>query len=435
MSNVIEMGRQSSETKSKSHAKPSKRFSWPVALSGLGLFFAGAAFTIGLVNFYHPGSSVDWESQAQMLPSYGPNSDMRLADRSAALGDKRLFSGSSSLIADVAEDIAPSVVNIDTKKIGKAVTMYPFNEDMLQRFLGFNPMFPHSFQQRMPVIQGNGSGVIISENGDVLTNNHVVNNAEEIVVTLNDGRKFNARVVGRDPFSDLAVLKMEGASRLKAAKLGTSSNLRPGEWVIAIGSPLGFDHTVTLGIVSALSRQVPDINANVEFIQTDAAINPGNSGGPLVNLNGEVIGINTAIAGSGQNIGFAIPVDIAKKVAGDLVSAGHITRPWIGIGMAELNPGLAKSLGIPENIQGIIVTQVVPNSPSFRAGFQQGDIIQRINGALVKTTKDLQDLVRSKPLNSELNIQILRNGQMGALTLRTEALPEAAANPNIMDEN
>jgi S1-C subfamily serine protease len=186
-----------------------------------------------------------------------------------------------------------------------------------------------------------------------------------------------------------------------------------------------------VGIVSALSRQVPDINANVDFIQTDAAINPGNSGGPLVNLNGEVIGINTAIAGQGQNIGFAIPVDVAKNVSQDLLqNGGKITRPWIGISMAELNPELAKGLGIPENVQGVIVAQVMPGSPSFKAGFQQGDIIQRINGQMVKTPKQIQDMVRAKPLNAELSFQILRNGQMNALTLKTEALPDSAFTQN-----
>jgi serine protease Do len=284
-------------------------------------------------------------------------------------------------------------------------------------------------QQQAPMVKGNGSGVIISADGDVLTNNHVVQGADDIMVTLNDGRKLKAKVIGRDTFSDIAILKIQGATKLKPARLGVSKTLRPGEWVIAVGSPLGFDHTVTVGIVSALSRQVPDINANVEFIQTDAAINPGNSGGPLVNLNGEVVGINTAIAGAAQSIGFAIPVDVAKKIAQDLVSTGHVTRPWIGITMAELKPDLAKSLGIPENVQGIIVAQVMPGSPAAKSGFQQGDIIQRVNGTMVKTPKEIQELVRAKPLNSELSIQIMRNGQMGAVSLRTEALPETALNP------
>ncbi len=407
--------------------KKVKRFSWPLALSGSALFLAGAAFSIGLINYYHP-NAVDWQNHAQEI-QLGSNPDFQLTTR-ATSSDRQLFSGSSNLIADVAEDIAPSVVNIDIQKRGAMSQFMPFNSDLFQRFFGVQPMPMPQFQAGSPIIKGNGSGVIISDDGDVLTNNHVVNGADDITVTLNDGRKFKASVIGRDPFTDIAVLKMQGASHLKAAKLGNSSRLRPGEWVIAVGSPLGFDHTVTLGIISALSRQVPDINANVDFIQTDAAINPGNSGGPLVNLNGEVIGINTAIAGSGQNIGFAIPVDTAKKVAEGLIQTGHVTRPWIGISMAELQPDLAKSLGIGENIKGVVVAQVLPNSPSEQAGFQQGDIIQRINGTVVTTPKAVQDLVRSKPLNSEFHIQVLRNSQMVALVLRTQALPDNALSPS-----
>jgi len=228
----------------------------------------------------------------------------------------------------------------------------------------------------------------------------------------------------------LAVLKLLGATDLKPATLGSSSNLRPGEWVIAIGSPLGFDHTVTLGIISAISRQVPDINSNVEFIQTDAAINPGNAGGPLGNLRGAVVGIKTAISGNGQNIGFAIPVNVVKNVSKDLIAGGEVTRPWIGISMAKLNQTLAKSLGLPENIEGVIVAQVIPGSPAHKAGFQQGDIIQRINGKIMDNPKSIQETVRSFPINSTLNVQILRNGQMSALTLKTEKLPQNAYSKN-----
>lgn len=409
-----------------------KRFSAPMVLSALGLFLAGGAFTLGLINVYHP--ETPWQASAQVVPGYFQDAEFQLAERSSP-GDRKLFSGSANLIADVAEEIAPSVVNIDIQKTGRAMTISPFHDEFFQRFFGIQPMMPQrQFQQRVPTVRGNGSGVIISADGKVLTNNHVIQGASDITVTVQDGRKFKATVVGRDPFSDIAVLKMENASNLKPAKLGTSQNLRPGEWVIAVGSPLGFDHTVTLGIVSALSRQVPDINTNVEFIQTDAAINPGNSGGPLVNLNGEVIGINTAIAGSGQNIGFAIPVDTVRKVTDDLIHSGRVTRPWIGLSMADLSPELAKSLGVSETIEGVIVAQVMPNSPSFRAGFQQGDIIQRINGSKVKTAKEIQELVRSKPVNSELNVQILRNGQMNALTLKTELLPDTAANPQAEED-
>ncbi len=397
-----------------------KRFPFSLALSGMAVFLAGSAFTIGLVNFYQP--EANWQQSAQLIPSASGQNQFQLA-ANATPADRSMFSRSANLIADVAEEIAPSVVNIDVQRTGRAMRISPFQDEIFQRFFG---MAPPQAQQRIPLIKGNGSGVIISAQGHVLTNNHVVNGAEQIKVTLNDGRKLNARVVGRDSFSDLAVLKLENATNLKPAKLGNSSTLRPGEWVIAVGSPLGFDHTVTLGIVSALSRQVPDINTNVEFIQTDAAINPGNSGGPLVNLNGEVVGINTAIAGSGQNIGFAIPVDVAKKISGDLITTGHITRPWIGVSMAELSPELAKSLGMNENIKGVIVAQVLPNSPSSRAGFQEGDVIQRVNGQVVTSPKQIQDMIRDKPVNSEFNVQILRNGQMSAVTLRTETLPENA---------
>jgi S1-C subfamily serine protease len=266
--------------------------------------------------------------------------------------------------------------------------------------------------------------VIVDRNGYILTNYHVVTGANKINVTLNDGRKVPGKVVGQDRFSDLAVVKID-APNLQPAVLGDSKALRPGEWVLAIGSPLGFDHTVTLGIISAISRHVPDINSNVDFIQTDAAINPGNSGGPLVNLRGEVVGINTAISARGQNIGFAVPVSVAKQVADSLITSGKIVRPWIGVSMADLTPEISKSLGLPENTQGVVVAQVIPNSPSSRAGFRQGDVLQRIDGQRITTAKAIQDMVRQKPINSTLNFQILREGQLMAVQVKTAQLPNA----------
>ena len=279
------------------------------------------------------------------------------------------------------------------------------------------------------MIQGNGSGVIIDESGHILTNHHVVQGAEEVQVTLHDGRKFSARLVGGDPFTDLAVLKID-AKNLKPAPLGDSDALRPGEWVLAVGSPLGFDHTVTLGIVSAISRRVPDININLDFIQTDAAINPGNSGGPLVNLNGEVIGINTAISGRGQNIGFAIPVNVAKSVTDSLIAHGSIKRPWIGIAMTALSPELSRSLGLSEKTAGVVVAQVMPQSPSERAGFRQGDVIQRVDGQPISKPKAIQTLVQDKPVNSTLNFQVLREGRMIPISVHTAQLPENFNRPH-----
>lgn len=392
-------------------------------LGPIGVLLALCVSLNGPVAFAHAGPSLQ----------YSPVLLAANASEKRKEPGRGFFGNNPNLIADVAEAVAPSVVNIDVERSRKAgigdVPGLPFNEDFLKRFFGYDgntaPFHVMPGPGGMPgkVVTGNGSGVIIDAQGHILTNYHVVANADKISVTLNDGRKLEATVVGRDRFSDIAVLKV-AAANLQPATLGNSKSLRPGEWVLAIGSPLGFDHSVTAGIISAISRRVPDINANVDFIQTDAAINPGNSGGPLVNLRGEVIGINTAISGNGQNIGFAIPVDVVKEVSQSLIQGGKITRPWIGLAMAEMSPELAKSLGLQENVEGVVVSQVVPNSPSDRAGFRQGDLIQRVDGQKITSPKVIQELVRTRPLNSPLNFQILRDGQMMALSVKTDTLPD-----------
>ena len=399
----------------------------PIILSTVALTISIASFTVGHTSILS-GNDAGFKLAANVE---APRNNNKIA-----------LLSSNDLVADVAESVAASVVNIDTQR--KVKVQSPFgglNTDpndptaqLFNQFFGFpfggqgiqiNPGYPNG---RLPVLKGNGSGLIISTDGLVLTNNHVVKDADDITVTLNDHRKFAGTVVGRDPLTDLALIRIKGANNLQPAKLGDSSKLRPGSWVLAIGSPLGFDHTVTLGIISALSRQIPDINSNVEFIQTDAAINPGNSGGPLVNLNGEVVGINTAIAGSGQNIGFAIPVNTVKRISAELSEKGSITRPWIGVSMANLNPTLAKSIGVDENVKGVIVAQVYPDGPAAHAGLQQGDIIQRVNGQAVDSPKSIQDLVRDKKPGTELNMQILRNGKMEAVSIKTDILPEQVLN-------
>jgi serine protease Do len=397
-------------------------------IKNMALISAGALVTFGVMRLPNLPNLVFWPFNQGASSSA---QTFQLAENQVAPSKTKhhMFSDSSELIADVAEALSPSVVNIDIQKMGRPMAQNPFGDEIFQRFFGFSPGGPQPMQQA-PVVKGNGSGVIISAQGHILTNNHVVQGASDITISLSDGRKVKARLVGADPYSDLAVLKMDNVTHLKPAKLGNSTSLRPGEWVIAIGSPLGFDHTVTLGIVSALSRQVPDINANLEFIQTDAAINPGNSGGPLVNLDGEVIGINTAIAGSGQNIGFAIPVNIAKKTVNDILTNGKVAHPWVGVSLTQMSPELAKSLGMPGTIEGVIIAQVVLDSPAFRAGLQEGDIIQRLNGVKIKTPKEIQETVRSKPLNTEIPVQILRNGQMLGLTLRTGTMPDSFGKPD-----
>lgn len=358
-------------------------------------------------------------------PKIDVMTEQATSDKASSKENKALFF-QPGLIADVAEDVSPSVVNIDVENVQEFKANFnalPFNNEFFKNFFGKNPNFHMNTPQNKTFKRksvGNGSGVIVSKDGYILTNNHVVLNAEKIKVTLNDGRKFDAKVVGRDGFSDIAVLKID-ANNLKTATLGSSEGLRPGEWAIAIGSPLGYDHTVTLGIISALSRQIS--NANVDFIQTDAAINPGNSGGPLVNLKGEVIGINTAIAGIGTSIGFAIPIDIAKEVSNQLVTKGFIERPWLGIAMKSLDETTKKSLGMKEDANGVVVVQVNPESPAAASGLKPGDIIQKINGEKVTSSEQVQNIVRDKKVGSELNMQILRDNNFDAIKLETGQWP------------
>jgi serine protease Do len=343
-----------------------------------------------------------------------------------------------TLLADVASAMAPSVVNIDVsvERLVQPASNgegFPFGVDtseseFFRHFLGFPPSQPQEAPHKEKQTVGQGSGVIVNaEKGYILTNHHVINGANELLVTLNDKTTLKAKVVGSDALTDLAVLQVTPPKQgLKAAKLGDSGVLRPGDWVLAIGSPLGFDHTVTMGIISAISRQVPDLNENVDFLQTDAAINPGNSGGPLVNLSGEVIGINTAIIATGkaQNIGFTIPSNTVKTITEQLITTGKINRPYIGVALQELTPDLAKSLGLPITTKGVVVANVSQGSPAYKAGLQQGDVIQRINGELVASAKLLQQKIRALPIGTELGLQVLRGkDKLVACTLKTERLP------------
>ncbi len=334
------------------------------------------------------------------------------------------------LIADVAEAVAPSVVNIDIQRpapamTGRGLSGFPFSDDVLKRFFGVDPQnVQPGTPATPPLVRGNGSGMILDKNGYILTNNHVVASAEKVTVTLNDGRQFAAKVIGRDSYSDVAVIKID-APNLTPVKLGNSDTLRPGEWVIAIGSPLGFDHTVTQGIVSALSRRIPDLSSNLSFIQTDAAINPGNSGGPLVNLKGEVIGINSAMSGRGQNIGFAIPVNTVKTIASTLISGKAVMRPWVGIAMVLLTPDLAQQMNLPADSTGIVVAQVMPDSPAAKAGILKNDIIQQVDGKAALKPDIVQENIRQKPIGAPVRLDLLRAGKPVSVTLVTEILPDS----------
>jgi serine protease Do len=320
-------------------------------------------------------------------------------------------------IADIANKASESVVNIDisrTYTVGSGMHCFAFP--------GFGidgGMAPDRHLEQ----KGLGTGVIYRSDGYILTNNHVVGNADKIKVTLNDKRKFDGKVVGRDPYTDLAIVKID-ANGLKAAEFGSSKNLRPGDWAIAIGSPLGFDHSVTLGIVSALGRtlDMPG-NNNVQMIQTDAAINPGNSGGPLLNIHGNVIGINVAIRGDGQNISFAIPSDVVNDIAGQLLTKGSIQRAYLGIYMQDVDADVAKSLNLPESTRGVLVARSAPDGPAAESGIETGDVIQKVDGLPVLTSKEVQGAVLKHKPNEKMSLLISRGGEMKVITVKVGERP------------
>ncbi|MGH7986509.1 MAG: DegQ family serine endoprotease [Candidatus Binataceae bacterium] len=294
----------------------------------------------------------------------------------------------------------------------------PFGNNPFQQFRHFFGT-PHQFKEH-----GLGSGVIVSPDGYILTNNHVVGHAEEIHVTLMDKREFTAKVVGTDPKTDLALIKINTKQPLPAATLGDSNTTQVGDWVIAIGSPFGFNLTVTSGIISAKGRALGGNYDN--FLQTDASINPGNSGGPLFNTSGQVIGINTAIyssTGSNAGIGFAIPIDLAKHVMEQLKKNGRVIRGWLGVEIQEVTPGLAKSFGLPQP-EGALVAGVQSDSPASKAGLQRGDVIVQYNGQTVHDEHELPEMVALTPIGKEVRIQVIRNDKPVNLNVKIAELKE-----------
>lgn len=328
--------------------------------------------------------------------------------------------------ADLAQKLGPTVVNIKVTKVEKVGLSqeFPFPEgpygDLFKRFFREMPQHPESFR-----MQGAGSGVIIGRDGYILTNNHVVEAAKEVTVTLSDKQEYKARIVGRDSRTDLAVLKVDPREPLAAATMGDSDQLRVGDWVLAIGNPFGLSNTVTSGIVSAKGRVI-GAGPYDDFIQTDAPINPGNSGGPLYNMKGEVVGINTAIISHGQGIGFAIPVNEVKPLVPQLISKGGVTRGYLGVSIQPVTPELGKAMKL-ENSKGALVADVVPGSPADKAGIHQGDVIVAFNNNAVEEPRDLSSLVASTPVGQEVNVTVLRDGTRKQLAVKVEKLSSGEA--------
>ena len=326
----------------------------------------------------------------------------------------------SNSIADIAEKVGPAVVNIDTVRMVKTTDIPFFDDPIFKRFFG------REFEEYRKTIpqKGTGSGFIISQEGYVLTNEHVVRKAEKIKVTLSDGREFTGNVVGSDVSSDMAIVKIP-ANNLPTVTLGDSDKLRVGEVVIAIGNPYGLQQTVTMGVVSAKGRSIPlgegeQVYRN--FIQTDTAINPGNSGGPLLNTKGEVVGINTAIIPYAQGIGFAIPINAAKKNIDDLITLGKVRRSWLGVYIQEVTPEIAEQFNLKE-AKGVLVGDVIKDSPAEEAGISRGDIITKVNDQEVNSTGELQDKIRDIDIGKNANIEIIREGKVISFIVKIGEMP------------
>jgi Do/DeqQ family serine protease len=406
---------QTPRPKAFSLATPLKYLS--LVLLGAGVTFAGSYLT----SMRSPADlSASQLTQAQLPPTLNPP-PIRLPGAT-----------NTNFITNVVDRVGPAVVTINASRTARNPIGEEFDEDSMEEFFGS----PMPRQPRGRVESGTGSGFIISANGQILTNAHVVDGADRVNVTLKDGRSFQGRVVGKDRVTDVAVIKID-ANGLPTASLGNSDQLRPGEWAIAIGNPLGLDNTVTTGIISGTGRSgsqvgVPD--KRVRFIQTDAAINPGNSGGPLLNAAGQVIGINTAIIQGAQGLGFAIPINTAQGIANQLISKGRVEHPYLGIQMVTLTPEVKQkindsrdsNLSIDED-RGVLIARVMSNSPASRAGLRAGDVITQVNGQSIKDADAVQRAVENTKVGDNLPVGVRRSGQSLNLTVQTGAFPANAA--------
>jgi Do/DeqQ family serine protease len=339
---------------------------------------------------------------------------------------RALLQALEDAFASVADRVTPAVVNVSAKPRRATAPEGgepPESERRFREFFG--PEFYERFFRRRPREEARaaGSGVIVDPRGYILTNNHVVENAGSVEVRLSDDRKFQATVVGRDPKTDLAVLKVEApAGALPVASLGNSDRIRIGQWAIAIGNPFGLDRTVTVGIISATGRTRVGVATYEAFIQTDASINPGNSGGPLLDLKGEVIGINTAIVSSGQGIGFSIPINMAREIMGQLISKGRVVRGWLGIVIQDLTPDLAAGFGVTP-ATGVLVSDVMKDSPAEAAGLKAGDIITDFDGVPVKDVTGLQKRVAGVEPGRPTPLLVIRDRAPTRLTVKVGEQP------------
>jgi len=397
---------------------------WIIALS--------LALVLGLTAMW-VGFGQENPARAQLGGNVGPAAE-NLGPATPA-GDPQIMAPAQNLsraFRAAAQRVLPTVVTIRTTTRAHQLPDHkaprndrnPFKGTPFEDFFGDRdfgsdalPFVPHQ--------EGVGSGVIIDPSGIILTNAHVIDDADEVMVGFADGRQLKAADIKTDEQTDLAVLRIKAEEKLPVAVLGDSSKMEIGDWVIAIGTPLELEHTVSAGIISAVKRSLPS-DKRADYLQTDAAINPGNSGGPLVNLNGEVIGINTAIASSSggyQGIGFAIPSNLAKWVSQQLISKGSVARAYLGVGISPLTSDLSGKFGVKPG-QGVLVTQVFPDAPAAKAGFKEGDVISAYAGEKVHSPHELQELVERSPFGSHQQVVVIRDGRSQSLVVEVQSMPQ-----------
>nr|WP_242048479.1 MULTISPECIES: HhoA/HhoB/HtrA family serine endopeptidase [Nostocales] len=351
--------------------------------------------------------------------------DSKTSNSESAIALSPISSGDPNFVVGVVKNVGGAVVRIDSARTITSRVPDEFNDPFFRRYF-------RDSQPRQRVERGSGSGFIISSSGQILTNSHVVDGADKVTVTLKDGRTFDGQVLGEDPVTDVAVIKID-ANNLPTVSLGNSDVLQPGEAVIAIGNPLGLNNTVTSGIISATDRSSSDIGASdkrVDYLQTDAAINPGNSGGPLLNARGQVIGMNTAILRNAQGLGFAIPINTVQKISQELITKGRVDHPYLGVQMVSLTPEIKDRINerFGDRItlttdKGVLLVRIVPNSPAAEAGLRPGDVIQQINNQSVTKPEEVQRILEKSQIGNPLSVQIERNGQITQVTVSPAPLP------------
>ncbi|ELS00110.1 HhoA/HhoB/HtrA family serine endopeptidase [Gloeocapsa sp. PCC 73106] len=356
-------------------------------------------------------------SQSQLIPTVNKSYSLPINQDPADL----------NFVAKAVQKVGPAVVRIDASRYVSPETNNPL--DPLRRFFGEESPNPEKALER-----GTGSGFILSPDGILLTNAHVIDGANKVTVTLKNGQSFEGKVMGVDTLTDIAIVKIE-ASNLPTVNLGNSANLIPGEWAIAIGNPLGLDNTVTVGIVSALGRSSTEVgipDKRVKYIQTDAAINPGNSGGPLLNAQGDVIGMNTAIRANAQGLGFAIPIETIEKVVQELYTYGEAQHPYLGIQMMNIDANTLETIRSEFGLNldqetGVLIVQVVPNSPAQQAGLVPGDILKKVGDQPIATSSDVQEIVEGSQIGEILEVQVKREQELKTIQVRPGSFPQEEA--------